>query len=82
MRNIQKNLNIRQPPISRQPPPILPYPPFLAKMFRPTYISINFEKVKPPFKKGGRGHSNYDWTGYILVYKEKDLCCTLLRVKE
>ena len=33
--------------------PILSYRPFLAKFFRPSLISINFEKVKSPlFMKG------------------------------
>ena len=52
MKNLQKNLNIIwQPPITRQPPPPLAYPPFLTKIFRPPpapSISINFEKVEPP----------------------------------
>ena len=47
-----ENLNIIwQPPFSRQTPPISPYQPFLAKMFRPppppAPISITFGKVEP-----------------------------------
>ena len=30
------------------PLPILPYPPFPSKNFRPPPIFINFEKVEPP----------------------------------
>ena len=44
---------IMQPPISRQPPSILPNPPFLVKNFQTPPISINFEKVDLPFMKGG-----------------------------
>ena len=46
-------------PFLEKPSPILPYPPFLAKLFRPpppAPISINYEKVKPlPFMKDGGG---------------------------
>ena len=40
------------PPISRQ---TLHFdlPLFLAEIFRPPPISINFEKCEPPFMKGG-----------------------------
>ena len=42
-------------------PPILPNPPFLAKIFRPPSISINFEKVEPPplYEGGGGRGPNY-----------------------
>ena len=50
------------PPISRQPlpPPFCLTLPFLAKIFRPPPISINFEKVDPPpLGKGENGEIDF-----------------------
>ena len=44
----QYNMATHPPSISRQT-----LPPFLAKIFNPHPISINFEKVDTPFMKGG-----------------------------
>ena len=54
------------------PPPILPYPPFPAKNFRPPPpISINFDKVEPPpFTKAGGGGLNYD-IGLVMQSKSR-----------
>ena len=53
---LQKNLNIilqpPPPPISRQAP-ILPYPPFLAKIFRPLPFPSILKKLNPCFMKEG-----------------------------
>ena len=42
-----------KPQYNMATPPILPNPPFLAKIFRPPPIPINFEKVDPPPYEGG-----------------------------
>ena len=54
MRNPQKNLNIIwHPPISRQPPPILPTPPFSSKNFQTPQFPSILKKLNPSLYEGG-----------------------------
>ena len=46
----QYNIATPPPPISRQAP-ILPYPPFLAKIFRPLPFPSILKKLNPCFMK-------------------------------
>ena len=94
MRNLQKNLNIIwQPLISRHPPPPFCFTPspFLAKIFRPSSISINFEKIEPLFMKGVGGGVRtvqlfvaifvvcqiYVFSIILIIPKTKEACLSL-----